>query len=251
MIKADQPTIFGTKIKATISSKEDGNMLAKYSSLEDTARNIGKMLPKIGATPNKTIILNVSDHEEWDGICDVGQADLASPLQRIMADALVTNQKDLALVLPTADCNPVILYDPQNQVLALAHLGWQSTVADLAFKTIHHLKNKYDSRPSEVLVYFGPAIKAESYIFDGPLSQETDIAWQPFMQKTDKGIGIDLLGFNIQCLQEAGILAKNIEASQIDTAASSNYFSHYRASRSGGKEAEGRFATFCKLTDIS
>lgn len=252
MITTHQPTIFDRHhLRCVVSSREDGNTKPEWGPMADCMVNSDRIISTIGATLDKTVVIDVTDHRQWDSIHDVGMheagAGVRAPETRIVADALVTATPDLALLLPTADCYPVILYDPDNHVVALVHLGWQSTVADLLYKVVRHLSGIYASKPEVLRVYFGPAIKAESYIFAESISQETDIAWQPFLRRTEKGVGIDLLGFNLQRLKEAGLKEQHVEVCSVDTALDTRYFSHYRASRSEGGEAEGRFATVCMM----
>ncbi len=52
---------------------------------------------------------------------------------------------------------------------------------------------------------------------------------------------VDIVGYSKRQLIEAGVKEENIEVSDIDTAADSTFFSHYRSKKTG--EAEGRFAT--------
>lgn len=252
MIQAHQPTIFDTtKLRTVISSRADGNVGVKWGSFDKVAATMTQIVGRVGATLDQLAAMNVTDQIAWDTIVDVDgrAAGLGSrdPNDRPLADALVTNTPGLCLLLQTADCHPVIMHDPVHQVAALVHLGWQSTTVDLAYKVAQHLKQKYEAEPGDIRVYIGPAIKAESYIFKETLSQETDIAWQPFLRKTEKGVGIDLLGFNRRRLKEAGVAEQHIEVCPVDTALDKRYFSHYRAARSDGAEPEGRFATVCML----
>ena len=251
MIKRDQPNIFNSlNLQAIVSSKSDGNTKPEWGPLAQTTTNIEKIIVGVGAELENVVIMNVgADQTHWDTIREVTIRDSGAggrdPKTRIVADALVTNTPGLALLLPTADCNPVIMYDPTHHALALVHLGWQSTVAGLAQKTLSFMRQAYNVDPAQLLVYFGPAIKATSYVFDAPLDQADDLAWQPFLQKTPQGIGIDLGGYNRQQLYEVGVKPAHVQICPVDTATSADYFSHYRSVRTG--EPEGRFATVCKL----
>ena len=40
-------------------------------------------------------------------------------------DALVTDQPGLMVTVRTADCVPVLLYDPERRVVAAIHAGWR------------------------------------------------------------------------------------------------------------------------------
>lgn len=51
----------------------------------------------------------------------LGAVDYASALAD--TDALITNVKNLPLMMFFADCVPVLFYDPKNKVVAISHAG--------------------------------------------------------------------------------------------------------------------------------
>lgn len=249
MIKTDQPTIFDSqKLSVVLSSKADGNTRPEWGPQADVEQTVGKLARDIPVSSENIVVMNVGAHTDaWDEIEDVTSAKgrgLIDPDERIEADALVTNVPGVALLLPVADCNAVVIHDPQQSVLALVHLGWQSTVAGLATKVIQHMQQKYRSSAPNLRIYFSPAIKAGSYIFDD-VKQVNDPGWKDFLQKSNKGIGVDLPGYNRQRCIDAGVLPEHIEVSPVNTATSDEYYSHYRSVRSG--EPEGRFAVLAAL----
>ncbi len=249
MIKSDQPTIFDkSKVNVLLSSKSDGNTRPEWGPQEDVEQVVGTLAKQMNVPVENIVVMNVGgDQDVWDEIADVTSAKgqgLFDPNDRIVADAVVTSAPGTVLMLPVADCNAVAIHDPVQNVLALVHLGWQSTVAELATKVVQHLQQKYRSSATTMRIYFSPAIKAESYIFDD-VSQANDPAWEGFLQKFDKGIGVDLPGFNRARFIEAGVPAENIEVSQVNTATSDEYYSHYRSVRTG--EPEGRFSLLVSL----
>ncbi len=52
-------------------------------------------------------------------------------------DALVTTDPGTVLAILVADCVPIILIDPQAQVLACVHAGWRGTVAGVTGAALH------------------------------------------------------------------------------------------------------------------
>ena len=163
----------------------------------------------------------------------------------ISADALITKEKNLTLFLLTADCLPITLYDPKNEVIALAHLGWKPTDLKLIVKVIEELKNKFGSDPIELIAHIGPGIHKESYIFKN-LTQKNSPEWLPFLEDIPSGeTKIDLVGYNRAQMLAAGLPEDNISVDSADTAISDEYYSHYRSVRMG--EKEGRFATVLTL----
>lgn len=252
MIARDQPTIFGrNQVVAAVSSREDGNMsFVRSPSRELAVAARQQWLDTVGQTLNKTVVMMVTNPTAWDVIAEVDETNAGHGAfeqnNALDADALVTTTPGIALCLLTADCIPVIMHDPERKVLALAHLGWQSTNVELSAKVVRYLQQKYGSNPAVLKVYFGPAIKAASYVFEKAV-QADDPRWQPFLRPAEEGTSVDNVEFNRQQLFAAGVNAQNIEVCEADTAASPHYFSHYRAVRQGDAATEGRFATIAML----
>jgi YfiH family protein len=182
------------------------------------------------------------DTEHSDTIVHVG---VSNKGQDIPSEALITNEIGVVLYLLTADCFPVTFYDPEKQIIALAHLGWKPTDKQLAAKILQELTNVYQSNPSRVQVCIGPGIHKESYTFKDPVQRNLP-GWSDFLIDQPNGeTQIDLMGYIQKQLLDNGVLPENIQLSQIDTATSHEYFSHYRSARTG--EPEGRFATIAAL----
>lgn len=73
-------------------------------------------------------------------------------------DALITNQKNIAIALNFADCVPIILYDPVKKVIAVAHAGWRGTVAKIGPKTVKKMVDEFSCEPKDIIALIGPAI---------------------------------------------------------------------------------------------
>ena len=52
------------------------------------------------------------------------------------ADAVITRMPSLAVAITTADCGPVLLADPQAQVVGAAHVGWKGALSGILEATI-------------------------------------------------------------------------------------------------------------------
>lgn len=73
-------------------------------------------------------------------------------------DALITNQKNIAIALNFADCVPIIFYDPVKKVIGVAHAGWRGTVAKIGPKTVMKMVDEFCSNPADIVALIGPAI---------------------------------------------------------------------------------------------
>ena len=64
-------------------------------------------------------------------------------------DAMVTDKKNLGLVISIADCTPIFIYDHKNKVIAAVHSGWRGTQKQILAKTIEKLKNEFKKIQNE------------------------------------------------------------------------------------------------------
>ena len=72
-------------------------------------------------------------------------------------DALVTNQPNLWLGIRTADCLPLLLYDPTARVIGLAHCGWRGTAQGLPAATMARMI-ELGANPANTIADIGPHI---------------------------------------------------------------------------------------------
>lgn len=73
-------------------------------------------------------------------------------------DALVTADKGVGLMVMSADCVPVLFYDPVKQVIAAVHAGWRGTVARIVMETVSIMQEKFDCCPGDIRAGIGPSI---------------------------------------------------------------------------------------------
>jgi YfiH family protein len=78
-------------------------------------------------------------------------------------DALITNQSKVCIAIKTADCVPVLLYDPVQKAIAAIHSGWRSTVLNIVGKTIGQLEAHYGCKPQNIIAAIGPCIGKNHY----------------------------------------------------------------------------------------
>jgi len=75
-------------------------------------------------------------------------------------DAMITQVKDYALAVQTADCLPVLIADPIKKVAAAVHSGWRGTLARILQKTIGEMERAFGSNPEHLVAAIGPGIRA-------------------------------------------------------------------------------------------
>lgn len=95
-----------------------------------------------------------------DGLC------LSENLRRQMlegVDAVMTDAKDICIGVSTADCIPVLLYDPEHHCAAAVHAGWRGTVARIVEKTIQRMSAAYGTLAQQLRAVIGPGISLENF----------------------------------------------------------------------------------------
>ncbi|WP_339747708.1 peptidoglycan editing factor PgeF [uncultured Maricaulis sp.] len=79
------------------------------------------------------------------------------------ADAMITDKPGIGLVCQTADCTPILLFDPERRAVAAIHSGWRSTVLDIVTETVAAMVHEYGTDPANLIAAIGPAISAANY----------------------------------------------------------------------------------------
>jgi YfiH family protein len=77
---------------------------------------------------------------------------------RIKADAIITRRHGVALTMSTADCVPLLFYDPVTEIIGVAHAGWRGTARGIAAATVAAMGEQFGSRPADILAGIGPSI---------------------------------------------------------------------------------------------
>jgi YfiH family protein len=130
------------------------------------------------------------------------------------ADAIITHVLDCPIMVLTADCVPIIIYDPIRHVAGIVHAGRIGTQKQILTKTIEALSREYDSNPKDLIVGMGPAIRGCCYEVDEPCAQpfvKKSASYLEFVKKTLKNkFYLDLPQINRIEGYEAGVLMNNI-----------------------------------------
>ena len=155
-------------------------------------------------------------------------------------DGVITNKKDIILATTNADCVLIMLYDPERKVIANIHAGWRGTFKKIALKTIKMMKEKYDSKPENILCFICPAIRKCHF----EVQDDVKIECEKIFEYTNRiediiSIGevkdgtqryfIDNVLINKILLAEAGVKEENIYDSNICSVCNSDLVHSRRA----------------------
>ena len=143
-------------------------------------------------------------------------------------DAFVTNLPGIAIGARTADCVPILLYDPVQRAIAAVHAGWKGTVLHISQWTIEVLQREYGCNPADFRAAIGPAIGPASFQVGEEVAMKFKDAGFPMEEiwsfhgagdgtPMSGGHHIDLFEANRWLLEQAGLLPGNIQVHAIDT----------------------------------
>ncbi len=159
------------------------------------------------------------------------KADLYDP-EGYQCDGLITDVPGLALTIFSADCIPVLLYDPVKRVIAAVHAGWRGTAGDIAGKAARQMQAEYGSDPPQILAAIGPGIsrccfETHADVPDAMAEQLGELAKAHITSLKNGKFQVDLKGINAALLARAGLCPEHIEVSDHCTACLSElYWSH-------------------------
>ena len=130
-------------------------------------------------------------------------------------DALITNDRGCTLVVFTADCTPILLWDSVNGAVGAAHAGWRGTAADIVGKTVRAMVKEFGCRAENIRAAIGPNIGACCFETDRDVPDaiiaEFGAEAEAFIRKTGEKYQVDLKAVNALALRRAGV--GNIEIS--------------------------------------
>ncbi len=158
-------------------------------------------------------------------------------------DALITDRKHILLGILTADCVPILLYDPEKEVVGAVHAGWRGSAAHIVQKTVKTMTERFGSNPSFIVAGIGPAIGGCCYEVDENVAKHFE-NYPNSVIKIGEKYCIDLKDINKYQLLEAGLSPERIEVSDLCTACNNDRFFSYR--KEGG--CSGRFLSYIGMT---
>jgi polyphenol oxidase len=163
----------------------------------------------------------------------------------IKADAIVTNQPNVTLMMRFADCVPVFLFDPVHRVIGITHAGWVGTVNQIAGSTVLKMKQNFGTNPHDILAAIGPSIGPDHYSVGKDVIEKVQSSFgegsnQLIINNSGKAY-FDLWRANQVVLNHIGV--DKIEVSAICTNCNlEDWFSHR-----GENGKTGRFGTIIGL----
>lgn len=233
-----------------------------WDTRERVLTNREKFFDAVGA--NKMSVVPLRQIHS-DIVHRVDSAKPVSGAELPQADALITRERGVLLVVQTADCVPILLADTKHHAIAAIHAGWRGTLRRIAEKALGRMQMEFGTRPGDVIAALGPGIGQCCYEvgpevakefqarfpmagdwFDGPfetlVSDGNDPNWLPWLTMRPPGhqpppprVQLDLIAANRAILALGGIAPAKIFSSGFCTACRTDLLFSYRRERTTGR----------------
>ena len=75
-----------------------------------------------------------------------------------VGDAMVTDVPGICLAIQVADCQAVVLYDPDRAVVANVHSGWRGSIINIIGRTVETMTVEFGCDPGNLLAGVSPSL---------------------------------------------------------------------------------------------
>ena len=184
--------------------------VGRGDTMENVQENYRRFCAVLGMDDRRAV-LSKQIHE--DVVRHVTEADAGKGLycdrDYSSVDGMVTDVPHLPLVVFSADCNVILLYDPVGRAIGACHAGWRGTALGIAKKTAQKMVRLFGCDPANIRAAIGPAIGQCCFETDEDvpaalreaLGEEVD----PYITWNGTKYHIDLKAVNALWLRKAGV----------------------------------------------
>ena len=234
-------------------SKEHLASLNLSFSVEDAKENVLENFRRIGERFGKTpedFVLSKQSHETK--VLKVGMKDRGKGITKERdyegIDALITDEEGLILSCFSADCVPILFYDPIHKAVGACHSGWRGTKGKILQNVVEEMRKHFSSNPAEILVAIGPSICKEQYVVSEDLALSfledyPDVgenSSSPIQRISKDKFQLDLWDLNRRIALDSGIKEEHISISGYCTMENPELFFSHRYSQ-GKRGLQGAF----------
>lgn len=234
-------------------SKEHLASLNLSFSVEDARENVLENFRRIGERFGKTpedFVLSKQSHETK--VLKVGTKDRGKGITKERdyegIDALITDEKGLILSCFSADCVPILFYDPIHKAVGACHSGWRGTKGKILRNVVEEMRKHFSSNPGDILIAIGPSISKEQYIVSEDLGLSFledypdlgEDSSSPIQRISKDKFQLDLWDLNRRIALDSGIREEHISISGYCTMENPELFFSHRYSQ-GRRGLQGAF----------
>ncbi len=210
-------------------------------------QTVTRFFPQADLSPRKIVILEQihSTNVSTPDLLHLGDVEILDE-----SDGVVTDEKDIALVIRIADCIPILFYDPVAKIIGASHHGWRGSVRNILKNMVNKMKEK-GSNPINIRISMGPAIGPCCYnvdmdrylIFMEAMDQYEKLIFKPH----GADFHLNLLRLNYELALAQGIQKNHIDFFPYCTSCDSKRFYSYRRNHKVHPERFGKMMGYIMM----
>ena len=239
---ADTPHCFSTRFGGVSESALASLNLGVHrgDAPKNVLENYRRLGDAVGFDPKRTVFTKQihSDIIERVGASDCGRG-LIVPVEN-GCDGLVTNEPEVVLTVFSADCTPVLLYDPVAKAVGAVHAGWRGTAAAIAARAVERMTAEFGSKPENIRAAIGPCISQCCFETDRDVPDAMRSAFGEDAKQAIRAVGskyyVNLKVLNALVLTRAGVRQIDI-AAECTACEPERFWSHRRVGNRRGSLA--------------
>lgn len=155
------------------------------------------------------------------------------------ADGIITSVPGVAIGVRTADCLPLLMYDPKNKAIAAVHAGWRGTVCGIGRIAVKAMNKHVGSEPQDIIASIGPCIRSCCFEVGSDVAEkfEREFGDEVISRKAGSArSNVDVALSVRKSLLSASVRTENIDDTGICTMCNEDYFySHRRDGTPSGR----------------
>jgi len=210
-----------TKLGGNPSPPYFNNMSFKVGDMEENVRNNrDKFFGSLGID-QKSLAIPQQVHSDEIEIIN-------KPGYYTGCDGLITSNKNVFLIISTADCYSVLMYDNANKVIANIHSGWRGTQKKIVTKAVNMMKKEFGTKAEDLYVFTGPGISSENFEVG---EEVAGLFGEKYTGRRNGKYFIDLKANISDQLNALGIMNSNLEMYPHCSYSMKDYLHSYRRDR--------------------
>ena len=243
-----------SNLKHCFFSRKNGVSKGIYNSLncsinskdkkENVIQNINIVSKKLNCEKKPIVALNQNHGNKV--VCFNNRQDVKN---KIIGDAIVTTMKNVGISVLTADCVPILIYNPKKKIVGCVHAGWKGALNGIIENTVDKFL-ELNSNTRDLVVAIGPCINHHHYEvghdFYKKFVDQNNNNQQFFIVLNDKKYLFNIRSYINAKLIRLGI--NNIDHIKMDTFSNKENFFSYRRSKKNDDKDYGRCISVIIMT---
>lgn len=234
-MKTVSPTLLASfsTITAAFTSRHGGISKAPYTDAnlafhvgdnpEDVVKNHDLLADKLGFNRHSLIHMR-QIHSDRIVLVDE-TLNFDTPPE---CDALITNCTDTPLMVMSADCTGILIYDPIQKAIGAVHAGRSGALNAILPKTVEAMHQTFGSHKEDLHIVLGPSIGGCCYEINETIASECEEkGYSCALRREDKKLFLDVNTILLMQLKRLEI--EKVEVIQECTSCHHDRYFSYRA----------------------